>query len=69
LKKAQFIVKCLKKAISHQAYFHSAMKYSIIFWLTDSYIKNVVLKKRWYIWFLGLKDVHPAGIVLRHMRF
>ena len=46
LKKAQFIVKCLKKAVSHQAYFQSAMKYGVIFWLTDVYIKNVLLKKQ-----------------------
>ena len=45
LKKAQIIVKCLKKAISHQAYFQSPLKYVIIFWLTDIYIKYVVLKK------------------------
>ena len=42
------MVQCLKEVISRQtlrmfclAYFRSPMKYGIIFWLTDSYSKNV----------------------------
>jgi len=40
------IVKCLKEAISHQAYYQSPMKYGIIFWLTDRYSKNVVFIRK-----------------------
>jgi hypothetical protein len=43
-----FMIKSLKEVISHHsiiilyhAYFQSRMKYSIIFWLTDSYSKKL----------------------------
>ena len=28
-----------------------------------------VVEKRWGVWFSALKDVHPAAIVLRLVRF
>jgi hypothetical protein len=52
LKKAQFVVECLKEVMSQQtvtvfylAYFQSPMKYSIIFWLTDCYSKMLSSEK------------------------
>jgi Reverse transcriptase (RNA-dependent DNA polymerase). len=53
LTKAYFMIKYLKQVISHHsvrilyhAYFQSRMKYDIIFWLMDSYSKNVFCFKR-----------------------
>jgi len=46
------------------------MKYSIIFGLRDSCSKKVFLfTKKLYVSYLGLKEIHPAGIVLGHIRF
>jgi hypothetical protein len=48
LNKAHFLMECLKDVISvdmikaiYFAYFQSRMKYSIMFWVTDSYSKKI----------------------------
>jgi len=70
-----FMIESWKEATSHQSKFCIIHIISLI-WSTVLYFgsqtviikKFFVFKNRWYIWFLGLKDMHPAGIVLRHIR-
>jgi hypothetical protein len=74
LNRQYFMIKSWKE-VSHHSEFYIMHIFSLI-WRTVLYFgsqvvivkKFFVFSKRWYIWFLGLKDVHPVGIVLRHIR-
>jgi hypothetical protein len=59
----------VRAGILYRAYFQSLVKCGIIFWLTDGVKKLFVIKKNVMCLILGIKDVHPAAIVLRHIKF